>query len=417
MSVDFEQQAETLVQERLAQAEQEKQQAIAEAVRVNQEAADSHLSEQIANKDKELAELRSGEGQTVDIEARIAEAVQAREAELKELHEQEVKAAADAAYRRFKQPSTEKIIAAGVKHGEKLFNERWEKFQEEQAAAGNSVPQEIITKAVEEANKKKDEEYAEKLQKATDGAKNEAEMRNKLQLGKLQKQVLDAKAKLDLYEKQFGQLPGAAQATPQQQRTPQTPQQQQRQSPMPQLPPQQEATSQLGPGGQPVQGTNVLQKLQTGRGAGMQPGRGQGIPRLGRGGNVQQGVGRGGGQGQGQGRGQRLSGQHPQQQQQQQQTQNQGQRPAVNRPVPSAGSPTTTGPGQQRRQSAQQQQSQLPRPATGGGLNVGAAPFQPGGVKRPRDDESQGGQGTQTAGQKRTRVANSAENTGGDGQA
>jgi hypothetical protein len=58
----------------------------------------------------------------------------------------------------------------------------------------------------------------------------------------------------------------------------------------------------------------------------------------------------------------------------------------------------------------------LPRPAAGG-LNVGAAPFQPGGMKRPRDDESQSGQGIQTAGQKRTRVANNAPNTSNDGQA
>src|SRR5208282_6699878 len=106
MSTDSTQQIETIVQERLAQAEQEKQQAITEAVRVNQEAADSHLSEVVATKDKELAELRSNVGQIDgDVDTRIAEAIQAREAELKELHEQEVKSAAEAAFRRFKQPS------------------------------------------------------------------------------------------------------------------------------------------------------------------------------------------------------------------------------------------------------------------------------------------------------------------------
>jgi hypothetical protein len=413
MSTDSTQQIETIVQERLARAEQEKQQAIAEAIRVNQEAANSHLSEVVANKDKELAGLRSSVGQLDgDVDTRITEAVQAREAELKELHEQEVKSAAEAAFRRFKQPSNEKILAAGLKHGEKLFNERWEKFQEEQATGGNPVPQEIIAKAVEEASKKKDEEYTEKLQKATEGAKNEAEMRNKLQLGKLQKQVMDTKAKIDLYEKQYGPLPSTPQASPQQQRTQQT---QRLPSPIVQAPAQAQATGPVSaPGGQSVPGANVLQKLQAGRGAGIQAGRGQSIPRPGRGGNVQQSVGRGGGQGVG--RGQRLSGQQPPQQQQ-----NQGQRPAVNRPLPS-GSPTTAGPGgqQQRRQSAQQQQqqqSQLPRPAAGG-LNVGATPFQPGGgVKRPRDDENQSGQGSQALGQKRTRVANNGESTGNDGQA
>jgi hypothetical protein len=81
-----------------------------------------------------------------------------------------------------------------------------------------------------------------------------------------------------------------------------------------------------------------------------------------------------------------------------------------------AGSPTTGGPGQQRRQSGQQQ-SQLPRPQSGSAsLNPVAQAFQPGGVKRPRDDEGQGVQGNQAAGQKRTRVANNAENAGNSEQ-
>jgi len=392
-----EMQTDTELQERLATAEQEKKQAVAEAVRANQESADARLAEIVASKDKELAELRTN-GEAADIEARIAEAVQAREAELAEIHEREVKLAADAALKRFKQPTNEKINAAAVKHGERMFQERWQKFEEEQAAksaeAGGQPSPEAINKAVEEANKKKDEEFAEKLQKATEGAKNEAEMRNKLQLGKLQKQVMEAKAKVDLYEKQFGQLPPAGQSTPQKQ-----PQVQQ-------LPAATQVSQQVPNAGaaptgqQPGTAVNVLHKLQAGRGGG--------IPRPGRGGN-QQG-GRGGGPGQG--RGQRLSGQHPPQH-----GQNQGQRPAVNRPVPAtAASPATNAPGQQRRQSAQQQQSQLPRPASSG-LSAVAPPFQPGGVKRPRDDEGQGGQGTQAAGQKRTRVATSGEGTGNEGQA
>jgi nucleoprotein TPR len=384
LSSDTALQVETMVQQQLVQAEQDKQRAIADAVRATQEAADAQLSELSARKDKELAEVRSSAGQ-VDVDARIAEAIKAREAELKEIHEQEVKAAADAAFKRFKQPSTEKIIAAGIKHGEKLFNERWEKFQKEQAASGGtSIPQEVINKAVEEATKKKDDEFAEKMQKAMEGAKNEAEMRNKLQLGKLQKQVNDGKAKIELYEKQYGPLPPVAQ--PSQQHPTQTPQTAQPQEETPIIP---------SAAVQPTPLANVLSSLQRGRG---------GIPRPGRGGNAQ-GVGRGSGPGQG--RGQRLSGQlnSPQQ----------GQRPAVNRPV-AAGSPTG-GPGQQRRQSGQQQQqqqSQLPRLGAGG-LNAGATPFQPG-VKRQRDDEGQTGQGASVAGQKKIRTANNAEGGGNDGQ-
>jgi len=317
-----------------------------------------------------------------NIEARIAEAVKAREDELKVIHEQEVQAAADAAFRRFKQPSTEKILAAGLKQGERLFAEKWEKYQADLAANGEStVPREVIDKAVEDAVKKKEDEFNEKLQKATEGARNEAEIRNKLQLSKLQKQAQDAKAKLEAYEKQASQTVDAAQSTPQPAHT----------TPATQTQPPQQQTPNTGP-----QGAAVLQKLQAGRGAG--------IPRPNRGGAPQQGIGRGRG---GQPQGQRLSGQHPAQQQ----AQNQGQRPAVNRPVP-AGAPGTGQP-HQRRQSLQQQQSQLPRPQ--GGLNVGAAPFQPG-IKRPREDEGQGGQGNQAAGQKRSRVNSNPENGGTDGQ-
>lgn len=395
LSSDTASQVETIVQQRLVQAEQDKQRAISDAVQANQEAADARFSELIALKDKELAEARNNAGQA-DVDARIAEAVKAREAELKEIHEQEVKAAADAAFKRFKQPSTDKIIAAGIKHGEKLFNERWEKFQKEQATSGGTtIPQDVINKDVEEAIKRKDDEFAEKMQKAIEGAKNEAEMRNKLQLGKLQKQVMDMKTKLDLYEKQYGPLPSVSQ--PSQQHPVQT-----SAAPQPAHPPGDvSATPTVAVQSSPL--TNVLSSLQRGRG---------GIPRPGRGGNTQQGVGRGGGGGQG--RGQRLSGQlnSPQHQQQ-----NQGQRPAVNRPVV-AGSPTG-GPGQQRRQSGQQQQQQqqqsgLPRPAASG-LSAGAAPFQPG-MKRQRDDEGQPTQGTQVGGQKRTRMANNTEDGGNDRQ-
>ena len=226
----------------------------------------------------------------------------------------------------------------------------------------------------------------------------EEESKNKLQYMKLQRQLNEANAKVASYEAQYGPAPGTTQPLPQQyQQRPQ--QMQQTHPPLPQIVPMQAEVT-FPPAGQQVQGTNVLQKLQAGRGGGIPRGRG--------GANIQQGLGRG----QGQGRGQRLSGQHPPLQQLAQQSQ--GQRPAVNRPVP-ASSPTG-GPGQQRRQSAQQQQqSQLPRPAVAGGLNVGAPAFQPG-MKRPRDDESQRGQANQTAGQKRTRVANSAENTGNGGQ-
>jgi hypothetical protein len=383
----------------LEQSEAEKQQAIADAVRAAQEAADAQIAEIIATKEKELAELRSG-NENVDINARIAEAVQTRETELREAHEQEVKSAYDAALKKFKQPTQEKIQAAGVKHGEKLFNERWERFQEEQKATGGQVSeaeggqisQEAIDKAVEETKKKKDEEYAEKMQKAAEGARNEAEMRNKLQLGKLQKQVADGKIKIETYEKQFGPLP-VMQGVPQQTR----PASGTQQIPAPHVTPQQHGATPLFAGQQQPQAPNVLQKLQAGRGGG--------IPR-GRGAHNQPGFGRGG---PGQGRGQRLSGQQPPQLQSNQPIQ--GQRPAVNRPVPAtAGSPTIGGPGQQRRQSGQQQ-SQLPRPqSSSASLNPVAQAFQPGGVKRPRDDEGQ------AAGQKRTRVANNAENTGNSEQ-
>jgi nucleoprotein TPR len=380
---------DTNVEELLTTAGHAKERAVAEAVRATREAADARLAQVIAEKDKELAELRTN-GEISDIEARIAEAVQAREMELNEIHERELKAAADAALKRFKQPTNEKINAAAIKHGERMFTERWQKFEEEQAAktdaGGDDQVQEAVKKAIEETSRKKEEEFAEKVQKAAEGAKNEAEMRNKLQLGKLQKQVMEAKAKIDSYEKQFGQLAATVPTTSQQQPPGQ---------PSPIAP--QASQQAVNSGATPVRqqsttGASMLHKLQAGRGGG--------IPRPGRGGNQQ--AGRGGGPGQG--RGQRLSGQHPPQQQ----GQPQGQRPAVNRPVPAnAGSPTTA-PGQQRRQSAHQQ-SQLPRPA-GGGLSAAAAPFQPGGIKRPRDDEGQGGQGAQAAGQKRTRVATDGEN-------
>jgi hypothetical protein len=394
------QQAETIAQQRISELEATHQQALADAVRAAQEAADARISDIIAVKDKEIEDLRSARSENVDVNARIAEAVQAREAELKDAHEKEIKTAEEAALRRFKQPTQDKILAAAARHGDKLFQERWTKFQEEQAAGGEGaaqVPQELIDKLVEDATKKKDDEFAEKLQKASEGAKNEAEMRNKLQMGRLQKQILDTKAKLDSYEKQFGPLPGTTpQATP---TIPQHDKVQQQGHPVP-LQQQLQPTPTNIPGSGPAtQATNVLQKLQAGRGGG--------IPRPGRGGQQQQGIGRGG---PGQGRGQRLSGQHPPQQ-----GQNQGQRPAVNRPVPATASPTGA-PGQQRRQSGQQQQgqSQLPRPA--GQLNAGAVPFQPGGIKRPRDDEGQGGQGGQNAAQKRTKVAGHAEGGGNEGQ-
>lgn len=394
-SPDTTTQAEAIAQQRIAELENTHQHALADAARAAQEAADARIAEILSAKDKEIAELRAGGGEITDLNARIAEAVQAREAELKEFYEKEVKAAEEAALKRFKQPTQDKILAAAAKHGEKLFQERWAKFQEEQAAgagAGEAAPlsQEAIDKAVDDATKKKDEEYAEKLQKAAEGAKNEAEMRNKLQMGKLQKQILDTKAKLDSYEKQFGPLPGTPQIPP----TPPQPGQQVHPYGQP-MPPQLQTPTPInivGAGHGPP-AANVLQKLQAGRGGG--------IPQRARGGGQQQGVGRGG---PGQGRGQRLSGQYPPQ------GQLQGQRPAVNRPVPA----NTAGPGQQRRQSGQQQQqsqSQLPRPA--GQLNAGAAPFQPGGMKRTRDDE---GQGAQNAGQKRTRVAGNAEGGGTEGQ-
>ena len=405
LSTDNAQQIESIVQGRLSQAEQEKQSAITEAVRANQEAADTKLAETIATKDKELADLRNtarGGQVDTDIDARIAAAVQVRETELKDLHDQEVKSAAEAAYRRFKQPSNDKIREGANKLAEKLVSERWEKFLEEQVASGASVSPEVLAKAVEEAQKKKEDEFVEKLQKARDGARAEAEMRNKLTVSKLEKQVADAKAKLEVYEKQVGSVaPPSVGNQPSAVQHPAT---------MHSSPAQQQQIPQGRPSpGLPVVGhpnpvTNVLQQLQAGRGAG--------IPRPGRGGN-QQGGQRGGALG-GQGRGQqRLSGQHPSQQQQQQILQNQGQRPAVNRPL-QAGYPVV-GPGQQqRRQSAQQGQSQLPRPAPG--TNPAAAPFQPG-QKRTRDDEVQGGQANQAAGQKRPRVANNAGgNVGNEGQ-
>ena len=369
-------------------------------MRANQEAADAKLAEAMATKDKELADVRNSNdaaapGQ-VDIDARITEAVQAREAQLKELHEQEVKSATEAAYRRFKQPTNDKIRDGANKLAEKLVSERWEKFLEEQATSGANVTQEVLTKAVEEAQKKKDEEYAEKLQKARDGAKAEAEIRNKLTLSKLEKQVSDAKAKLEVYEKQGGSAPGVVD----QLSSVQHPATMQPSPAQQQLPQGRPNTGGHSVAGHPVPVTNIMQQLQAGRGGG--------IPRPGRGAN-QQGGQRGGGPGQG--RGQRLSGQHPAQQQQQQQLQqNQGQRPAVNRPL-QGGSPIGGGPGQQqRRQSAQQQQSQLPRPAPG--TNPAAPPFQPG-QKRTRDDEVQGGQANQAVGQKRPRVAGGNDGTEG----
>ena len=386
----------------LATAEHDKEQAVADAVRATQEAADARLAAVVADKDKELAELKTN-SETTDIEARIAEAVQAREMELNEIHEREVKAAADAALKRFKQPTNDKINAAAIKHGERMFNERWQKFEEEQAAkaaaGGDDQIQEAIKQAIEETSKKKDEEFAEKIQKATEGAKNEAEMRNKLQLGKLQKQVMEAKAKIESYEKQFGQLPATVQTTSQ-------PQPPVLQSPVPPQTSQQTPNTAATPAGQQsAAGASMLHKLQAGRGGGIpRPGRG-GNQQAGRGGNQQ--AGRGGGPGQG--RGQRLSGQHPPQQQGQPQV----HRPAVNRPVPATAGSPINAPGQQRRQSAQQQ-SQVPRPA-GSGLSAAAAPFQPGGMKRPRDDEGQGGQGVQAAGQKRTRVANDDQSAANEG--
>jgi len=402
LSSDNAQQIETLVQERLSQAEHEKQTAITEAVRANQEAAEAKLAETVAAKDNELADLRNNTdapSSQVDIDARITQAVQAREAQLKELHEQEVKSATEAAYRRFKQPTNDKIREGANKLAEKLFIERWEKFREEQAAAGASVTQEVLNKAVEEAQKKKDEEFAEKLQKARDGAKIEAEMRNKLTLSKLEKQVADAKAKLEVYERQGGSAPGGRVVNqPSAVQHPTTMQPSLAQQQVPQSYP----NTAIPATGHPAPVANVLQQLQAGRGGG--------IPRLGRGANQQAGQ-RGGAPGQG--RGQRLSGQHPpQQQQQQQMQQNQGQRPAVNRPL-QAGSPTG-GPGQQQRRQSAQQQSQLPRPAPG--TNPAAPPFQPG-QKRTRDDEVQGGQANQATGQKRPRVANAGGNAGNEGQA
>ena len=82
-------------------------------------------------------------------------------------------------------------------------------FKEEQAAGGNPIQQEAITKAVEEAIKKKEEELAEKLVKATEGAKMEEESKNKLQFMKLQRQLNEANAKIASYEKQYGPAPGA----------------------------------------------------------------------------------------------------------------------------------------------------------------------------------------------------------------
>ena len=393
LSSDNAEQIESLVQQRLSQAEQDKQSAINEAVRANQEAADVKLAETIAAKDKELANLRNSTSpgvEQIDIDARIAQAVQAREAELKEIHEQEVKSATEAAYRRFKQPTNDKIREGANKLAEKLVNERWEKFLEEQSASGANVTQEVLNKAVEEARKKKDEEYAEKLQKARDGARAEAEMRNRLTVSKLEKQVADTKAKLEVYEKQAGSEPVVGNQQP----TLQHPVTMQQSIPQQQV----RINTAIPLSGHAAPSANVLQQLQAGRGGG--------IPRPGRGGN-QQGGQRGGAPGQG--RGQRLSGQHPPQQQQQHGQQYQGQRPAVNRPL-QVGSPTT-GPGQQQRR---QSQSQLPRPAPG--TNPAAAPFQPG-QKRTRDDEAQGGgQTNQTAAQKRPRVANAGGNVANEGQ-
>jgi hypothetical protein len=367
LSEDSAAQLETLVQARLAEAEREKEQAIADAVRVNQEAADAHLTEVIAEKDKQLADQSAnavGSAPETNVDELIAQAVKAREEELKVTHEAHIKEAEAAALRRFKQPSQERIRAAGERLGEKLFNERWQKFQEEQATSGgNTVSQEAVDKAVEEALKKKDQEIAEKVQKAADGAKNEAEMRNKLQVAKLQRQVSDSTSTIEAYQKQFGPLSTKEQA-------PQQPAGTQAQTPDP---PQQIPK---GPAGSvsPVQPqTHPAELLQQKL---MQAGRGGGIPRPNR------GVA-------GRGRGQQS-----------------GNRPAVNRPVPAlspigpARSPT--GPG---RRGSGSSQSQLPRPA--GGLNVGAASFQPG-AKRPRDDE-QGGQANAGGGQKRTKVGDANE--------
>jgi hypothetical protein len=346
--------SEVVLYGRIAELESTHQRALAEAIFSTQQSADARMAEIIANKDQEILQLRSV-AETADLTSRIAEAVQARENELKEIHEKEVKAAEEAGMRRIKQPSNEKIRAGAAKLAEQMVKERWEKFQEEREAGDTVVPREVIQLAVEEASKKKEEEFTEKLQKATDGAKNEAEMRNKLQLGKLQKQLLEAKAKNESYEKLFGPLPDTAPATPQ------------------------HAPAQVQ---QPVAGQqpapNVLQKLQTGRGGG--------IPRPGRGAQPQGG---------GRGRGQRLSGQFPT---------GPGQpRPAVTRPVPATASPQVAGQQPQRRQSGQQGQSQLPRPAT---VSAATQPFQPGaGNKRPREDEAQG------TGMKRSRVEQ-----GGEGQ-
>ena len=412
------------LQERLAQAELEKQQAIADAVQANQQASNARVAElndAIAAKNKEIDDLRAVEssGQaTVDIDAKIAEAVQAREAELKEIHEKEVKAAAEAGFRKFKQPSEEKVREGAIKHGTKLFNERWEKFLEEQAAGGNTVIQEQISTAVEEATKKKDEEFAERLARATDGAKKEAIARSQLEKAKLDRNLKEANVKLQQYEQRFGPLPSGPQNIPQ----PSPQQHQQPQIPAPQYPPvlvqgqpmtiadlnAQYAGQQVPPQQQrqQLQGGTMMQNLQAGRGVAMP------IQTVSRRGGIPHGQGRGGGRGQ-----QRVSGQHPQQQQfQPQQGQIQGHRPAVNRPVVS-GSP---GQPQQQQQQPQgrrpgAQQSQLPRP-TAGGLNVGAAPFQPSGMKRPLEDEVQA-QGNQAVGQKRTRTGGGEEHAGGEGTA
>jgi hypothetical protein len=425
------------LQERLAHADTEKQQAVATAVQANQQAANARLAElnaAIAAKNKQIDDLRASTGST-DVDAKIAEALQVREAELKDLYEKEIKAATDAAFKRFKQPSEEKVREGAQKHGVRLFNERWEKFLEEQASGGNTIIQDQISKAVDEASKKKDEEFAEKLAKATDGAKKEASMRFTLIQSKLTRGLDDAKAKLDQYEKQFGPLPTGDQIVPQQP-SPQRQAQQPRAPPPPQyqspVPVQgqpmagqprtmsvNDFSAQFGGQAQPQQqmqqGGNVLQRLQAGRGVIMN------VQPRGRGG-IPQSQGRGGG---GVGRGQqRVAGQQlsPQQQQQQflqQQAQMQGHRPAVNRPV------LTGSPGQQPQQQQQQQQqqqgrrpsgqqSQLPRPASGLGMNAGAPPFQPGGMKRPLDDA--GGQGNQAVGQKRTRTGGGPEHGGNEGQ-
>jgi nucleoprotein TPR len=433
------------LQERLAHADTEKQQAVAAAVQANQQAAEARLAElnaDIAAKNKQIDDLRASTG-SVDVDAKIAEALQAREAELKDLHEKEIKAATDAAFKRFKQPSEEKVREGAAKHAVRLFNERWEKFLEEQASGGNTIIQDQITqaaeeatkKAVEEATKMKDEEFTEKLAKATDMAKKEASMRFTLVQSKLSRGLDDAKAKLDQYEKQFGPLPTGDQIVPQPSPQRQMQQQQPRAPPPPQyqslVPVQgqpmagqprmsvsdlsaqfagQSHPQQVQPQQQMQQGGNVLQRLQAGRGVvvNVQPrGRG-GIP---------QSQGRvGGGVGRGQ---QRPAGQlTPQQLQQfhQQQAQMQGHRPAVNRPVV-AGSPGQQPPQQQQQQQGRRpsaQQSQLPRPASGLGMNAGAPPFQPVGMKRPLDDAA--GQGNQAVGQKRTRTGGGPEHTGNEGQ-